>query len=68
MEKLLHFAKGLSINDVTILGRGGVYWFCDNSTKTPVIKSVKMGGGGSKLRDVIYGRPLIDKYQRYFYY
>ncbi len=35
--------------------------FCDNSTKTLLLKSETMGGGGmknyQKLRDVIYGRP-----------
>ena len=36
--------------------------FCDDNTKALAIKSVTMGGGGSKkcpnMRDVIYGRPL----------
>ena len=40
--------------------------FCDNSTKTLLLKSVTMGGGGrmcQKLRDVIYERssPKNDK-------
>ena len=55
------FFKGSSINDVTVLGGGG-QGFCDNSSKSLVIKRVTIGGGGvrncPKLRDVIYGRPL----------
>ncbi len=58
------FGKGSSINDVTALGGRECQGFCDNSTKPLVMKSVTMGGGGVKndpnLRDVIYGRPLIQ--------
>ncbi len=46
MEKI-SFPKGSSINDITVLGGGGQR-FCDNSTKVSVIKSVTMGGEGSK--------------------
>ena len=49
-------SKGSSIYDVTVLK----YYY--DSTKALVIKRVTMGGGwgqnSSKLRDVIYGRPL----------
>ena len=38
-------------------GLGGVYGFCDDSPKVLVTNRVTMGGGGTKLRDVIYGRP-----------
>jgi hypothetical protein len=41
----------------------GYQAFCNNSIKALLLKIVKMGGGGvknyQKLRDVIYGRPLI---------
>jgi hypothetical protein len=57
---------GPSINDVTALGGApgrGYQGFCDNSTKALLIKSMTMGRGGvknyQKLRDVIYGRPLL---------
>ena len=50
------------MNDVTVLGGGGIKG--DNSTEDLVLKSVTMGGGGvknyRKLRDVIYGRPLRE--------
>ncbi len=53
---------GASINDVTALGGRGYEGFCDNSIKA-LLKSVTTGGRGvknyQKLRDVIYGRPLI---------
>ena len=56
---------GSSINDVTVLGGRGYQGFCDDSTKALVLKSVTMGGGGvknyQKLRDVIYGRTLMDE-------
>ena len=45
--------------------RGGGQGFCDDITKAIVIKRVTVGEGGSKkcpkLRDVIYGRPLMVK-------
>ena len=49
--------QGSSINDVTV-------WcqvFCDDSIKALVTKRVTIGGGGGgkKLRDVIYGQPLM---------
>ena len=55
----LKLNKGLFINDVTVIGRGGK-GCCDDSTKAFVIKCVTIGGrpGGPNLRDVIYGRPL----------
>ena len=39
------YAKGSSINDVTVLGEGEGQRFCDDSTKALVIKGVTMGGG-----------------------
>ncbi len=44
----------------------GFQGFCDNSTKVLLIESMTMGRGGvknyQKLRDVIYGRPLVQIY------
>ncbi len=37
--------EGSSINDLTVLVGGGGQGFCDNSTKTSVIKSMMIGGG-----------------------
>ena len=42
------YDRGSSIYDVTVIGGGG-QGFCDNSTKTLVIKRVTIGGGGQKL-------------------
>ena len=41
--------KGSSINDVTALGGGESQGFCDDSTKTLVIKNVTMCEGGFKI-------------------
>ena len=41
--------KGSSINDVTVLVGGGGQGFCDDSTKTLVVKRVTMEGGVSKI-------------------
>jgi hypothetical protein len=51
-------SMGPSINDVTALGGWGIKDFV-----TAALKSMTMGGGRgcqnfSKLRDIIYGRPL----------
>jgi hypothetical protein len=64
-RKLLNYlsGKGLSINDVMVLGGRG-QGCCDNSTKASVMKSVTIVGGGVKkcpnLSDVIDGRPLSE--------
>jgi hypothetical protein len=43
--------KGSSINDVTVVGRGGL-GFCDNRCKVMVIKSVTMGRGDKKMSKI----------------
>ncbi len=58
-------AKGPFINDVAALGGRGYQWFCDNSVKALLLKSVTMGGRGvknlnKKLRDVFYERTLLS--------
>jgi hypothetical protein len=51
------------MNDVTVLGEGGDQRFCDDSTRVIVLKKCDNWRGGVKnivkLRDVIYGRPII---------
>ena len=59
---LEQWAKGPSINEVTVLGGRRYQGFCDYSNKALVLKTVTERGRGvknyQKLRDVIYGRPL----------
>ena len=59
------FWKGLSINDFTALGRGGIQGFCDDSTKRVIIKNVTMGGirrGCQKLIKIAWRHLWITPY------
>ena len=57
---------GSSISDVIAFGGRGGQGFCDDSTKTLVIKSVTLGGGRfknkpKKISDIIYGQTFMLK-------
>ncbi len=60
----IFFPYGSSINDLTVIGGGGIMVYFTMIVQEPFNKMRDNGGRGcqiicQKLRDVIYGRPTL---------